>query len=154
MKVVAFGAVAAAVVGLLADVAGERTPYDYDAKEAASYLDAMHKKIHPVYVGRELAAMDKQPASAPWNDREAYAVVLITIDAAGKVADVNVVKGTGVPELNEAIRRSIKDASPFPKPPTRLLSRDDRARVRWQFHRDPAKECNPTKAWPPIVEPG
>ncbi len=147
-------AIALVCLGLFGDVSADRTPYDYDAKEATAYLDAMHKKIHPIFVGREMAAMDKQPASAPWNDREAYAVVIITLDATGKVTDVNVVKGTGVPELNQAIRRSITDASPFPKPPPRILSSDSRARVRWQFHRDPTKECKPTKAWPLIVEPG
>ncbi len=147
-------ALALAAILLFGDANADRSPYDYDPKEAAAYLKAMHDKIHPIFVGREIAAMDKQPKDAPWNDRDAYAVVLITIDSAGKVTDVNVVKGTGVPELNQAIRRSITDASPFPKPPARILSRDDKARVRWQFHRDPTKECKPTKAWPLIVEPG
>jgi TonB family protein len=139
---------------LFGEPAAERTPYDYDAKEAAGYLDAMHKRIHPMFFGRELALMDKQPASAPWNDRDAYAVLFMTVDAGGKLLDVNIVKGTGVPELNQAIRRSIQDAAPFAKPPPRLLSRDGRARIRWQFHRDPVKECAPTHAWPLIVEPG
>jgi protein TonB len=97
--------------------------------------------------------MDKQPPSAPWNDRDAYAVLFMSIDEGGKLVDVNIVKGTGVPELNQAIRRAITDAGPFPKPPKGILSRDGRARIRWQFHRDPAKECAPTHAWPMIVEP-
>jgi TonB family protein len=139
---------------LLLGAADERGPYDYDKKEAAAYLDAMHKKIHPFFVGRELAAFDKQPASSPWNDQDAYAVVFMTVDEAGKLTDVNMVKGTGVPELNQAIRRSIKDASPFPKPPAAILSSDKKARIRWQFHRDPKKECMPTHAWPMIVEAG
>ncbi len=131
----------------------DRGPFDYDAKQAAAYLDAMHKRIHPMWFGRELPEMDKKPANAPFNDREAYAVVFMTIDDGGKLVDVNMVKGTGVPELNAAIRRALKDASPFPKPPASILSRDKRARVRWQIHRDPAKECAPTHAWPMIVEP-
>jgi len=129
-------------------------PYEYDQKEASAYLRAMHEKIHPLFVGREFPALDKGGASAPWNDPDAYAVLFMTVDATGKLTDVNIVKGTGVPELNQAIRRSIEGASPFPKPPASILSPDKKARIRWQFHRDPKKECAPTHAWPMIVEPG
>lgn len=139
---------------LLAGTEGDRGPYDYDKKEASAYLDAMHKKIHPFFVGREIPALDgKGGSSAPWNDPDSYAVLFMTVDATGKLTDVNIVKGTGVPELNQAIRRSIQDASPFPKPPAGILSPDKKARIRWQFHRDPKKECQPTHAWPMIVEP-
>jgi hypothetical protein len=131
----------------------DRTPYSYDAKEAGAYLDAMHAKIHPVYV-KELARLDKLGPTQPFNDLTAYAVLFVILDGDGKILDVNMVKGTGVPELNQAIRRGFEGGGPFGKPPASLRSEDGKTRVRWEIHRDPSQHCAPTHAWPMIVVPG
>jgi TonB family protein len=151
------GAIAIAFAVLLGDhgarADGASGPYDYDESEAIAYLDAMHSRIHPRWL-MEMHQMDKALPSAPWNDVSAYAIVYLTVDAKGKLVDINMIKGTGVPELNALIREALSGASPFPRPPAGILSSDQKARIRWQIHRDPHKHCAPKLAWPILVEPG
>jgi colicin import membrane protein len=59
----------------------------------------------------------------PWLSRQKLAAqVLITVDGAGNILSVKFVKTSGNPQFDEAIRATLRDSQPLPKPPAKIAS--------------------------------
>jgi TonB family protein len=86
---------------------------DGDAKEAAeaSYYDVLRDKLRDNW---ELA---------PWIQRQHLdAQIRVFIDSHGRVRQFVVVKSSGNPQFDEAVKLSVQQGQPFPTPPDGLVS--------------------------------
>jgi TonB family protein len=84
-----------------------------DAKEAAeaSYYDLVRDKLHENW------------ALPVWLSRQNHsAQVLILLDASGRLKGVRFVKSSGNAQFDEAVKRTIAESDPFPRPPKELVS--------------------------------
>lgn len=78
-------------------------------------------RADPAYYGRvaaHLARYKQFPPEARNSHSQGAAAVTFTIDAAGRVTSVRLVRGTGVESLDREAQAMTRRASPFPPPPT------------------------------------
>jgi TonB family protein len=84
-----------------------------DAKEAvqANYLDTLRDELRHNWILP--AWLDKQSLNAR---------VLIRIDDYGRVQELRMIKASGTPQFDEAVKQAIRQSQPFPAPPRELKS--------------------------------
>lgn len=61
------------------------------------------------------------------------AVLGVSIDTKGNLAELFVLRGSGIREFDEETLRTIRASSPFSKPPAKLLEGDGLLRMSWTF---------------------
>ncbi len=79
------------------------------------------KVKHIFKTGRKLASVDHSTS------------VIITLNKAGVLVNVQVKDGSGVRDLDEAAIEAFKKAEPFPNPPTGIIENDGKIRINWNF---------------------
>ncbi len=79
------------------------------------------KVKHVFQTGRKLASTDHTTA------------VIITLDKAGILVNVQVKDGSGVRDLDDAAIEAFKKAEPFPNPPNGIIESDGKIRINWNF---------------------
>ena len=57
----------------------------------------------------------------------------VILDDKGDLIQANVIKSSGLNNLDLEAKRAIETASPFPNPPKELLNEDQKIRVNWSF---------------------
>jgi hypothetical protein len=131
---------------------GNQTPIGNAAVAWATYISAMHTRIHPIYSDWFLASLDAQPQSGPMNDPHLYTAVEIVLSGDGRsIVKMGVVKTSGVAAFDVAALDTVTRAMPFAQPPASILSSDGRAYVRWEFHRDDVAACSTINVHPYIL---
>ncbi|HEY4393076.1 MAG TPA: energy transducer TonB [Polyangia bacterium] len=103
----------------------------------ATYLAALHAHIHRRWSDNFLRLIgEKLELNNPLNvpDRTAEAEVVISPD--GQLLSAKISRSSGFPGFDDAIIEILRDAVPYPKPPSQVRSDDDNLRVRWVFARD------------------
>ncbi len=99
--------------------------------ELILYAEAWGRKIHFNYSAYEIV---REVAKQPHND----AMVTVAIRSDGSVESVTFVRTTGVPAIDEAIRRVIQSQAPYPPFPPGLSRDFDVLEIRRTWHIDSA----------------
>lgn len=125
-------------------------PLAVEVRESlATYLGAMHRRIHPVFAEKFLRSLDRLPKDEGWDVIDGdFATVEIAIDDRGQIADMGIVKSSGLRAFDIAILDALERTSPFGPAPRGALSEDGRLYLRWQFFRDPQYACSAGGASP------
>jgi TonB family protein len=147
------GAVAALAVAMAAGCGGQQDatvfPTDFEpgpprGKPPAPDLDAPGVDyliaVAPRFVGPWGAFLDdlrlRLPPGHELNRRTLSVTVRLEIDTQGDLISLRVTAPSGSAAFDEAAEEVAREAMPLPRPPTRLLSDDDRLHLEWQFARD------------------
>ena len=92
---------------------------------------------------REIAGLIHQGSAdlvyegAPPHLLRSIVVVTLTIDSAGRLTDAKVARDNGDAEMSRAALDSARRASPYPRPPARVLSRGQvQVMESWRFRKD------------------
>ena len=119
----------------------------------ASYLNAMHQRIHVIFADEFLVALDQRPKNDPINNYEMHTELeLIMNQTDGSVITMGVIKTSGVTAFDINALEAVNKASPFGKPPAEIVSPDGNVYVHWEFYRDPNYACSTYFARPIILK--
>jgi TonB family protein len=131
---------------------GTQTPLATAATSFATYLNGMHNRIHPIFAGF-LASLDALPPSHPLSDSHLVTRLEIVLTADGHIAQMGVVRASGVTAFDIGALDSVDRARPFGPVPAPMLSADGRVYLHWEFHRDEVSACSTMNARPFLLSP-
>jgi TonB family protein len=139
----------------VAVTAGTETRLNTRSDVTASYIHALHNRIHEPWrsylarLDREFGAANgvvdshrfgsgrsEALSSRGLSDPNLRVVVEIVIDSTGHVVDVNIARGSGALMFDAEAVDMVFRTGPHRPPPESLLSFDGNTYVRWAFHRD------------------
>ena len=100
-----------------------------------SYYDRIKKKIRQFWepTVRQQVKMIYRKGRTIASSSDRITQVLITLDARGSLARIEVITQSGVSALDKAAIEAFKEAAPFPNPPKGMVEQDGRIRIRWDF---------------------
>ena len=133
----------AAADPIAADKLPETAMADGSAGPERDYLRALHAHIHRRWSDNFLRlAAEKLPPVNPLNQPGLTAEADIVVAPDGQLISARVTRGSGFAGFDDAVLEVLRDAVPFPKPPTALRSDDDRFHAHWVFARDQRRCAN------------
>ncbi len=59
--------------------------------------------------------------------------LIVVLDRGGNLVKVQVLKESGVTDLDDAATEAFQSAAPFPNPPTGIIENDGTVKIRWDF---------------------
>jgi TonB family protein len=128
---------------------GNQTALNTARVPFASYLNAIHNRIHPIFADDFLGSLDNLPANHPLSDPHLVTALEIVLNRDdGHVVKMGVVRTSGVTAFDIAALDAVQRASPFGKPPNAIVSPDGNVYFHWEFHRDPIYACSTMNARP------
>jgi hypothetical protein len=128
---------------------GNQTSLNTAALPFASFLNAMHVKLHPIFADQGLAALDKLPAGHVASDPKLMVRLEVVLDpSTGAIKKMGVVRTSGVTVFDMLALDSFMQAQPFGRAPDAIVSADGNVYIHWDLHRDPALSCATTGASP------
>jgi hypothetical protein len=127
---------------------GTQTALNAAASPFASYLAAVHRRIHREYAHGFLAGLPM--AGGPFGDRTLNTTLEIVLNGDGSVHEVGVVKTSGFMPFDYGAFDAVMRAAPYPPAPRSILSGDGRVYVHWGFHRN-ERQCGTFNARPFIL---
>jgi hypothetical protein len=134
--------------------AGNQTALGPAAVPFASYLNAIHNRIHPEFADKELAKLDALGRAHPLNDTKLVVNIELVLDGAtGAIAKLGVIKASGVSDFDTSVLDSLKRAAPFGAAPLPTRSPDRYVYLHWEFHRDEVFACSTMHARPFLLRP-
>jgi hypothetical protein len=132
---------------------GNQTALNSAHAPFASYLNAIHNRLHPVFADRFLSSLSRMPGDHPLNNMEMTTnleIVLRPDD--GQVVRMGVTKSSGVTAFDIGALDSVKRAGPFGAAPQSIISPDGNVYFHWEFHRLPQYACSTYFARPYIIK--
>ena len=118
----------------------------------ASYLNAIHKRIHPIFADSFLSSLDRLQATHPMNDpRLSTELEIVLNQESGDLVRMGVTRSSGVTAFDIAALESVKRAAPFGPPPPEIVSPDGNVYVHWEFHRN-SEACSTFNARPFLLK--
>jgi hypothetical protein len=132
---------------------GNQTALNTARVPFASYLNAVHNRIHPVFADTFLVSLNSLPSNHPLNQMDISThleIVLSSVD--GRLVDMGVTKTSGVTAFDIGALESVLRASPFGPPPRQIISPDGNVYFHWEFHRNPYYACSTYFARPYILK--
>jgi TonB C terminal len=135
----------AARLGDAAALGAARVPF-------ASYLVAMHNRIHPLFADQALKRLESLPAGHPLNGNLGVVIEIVLARDTGKVVRLGVIKSSGETKFDIAAVDVVIRAAPYGKAPAAIASADGNVYVRWELHRDPFDACSTRNARPFILK--
>jgi TonB family protein len=127
---------------------GNQLPLNAARTPFATYLVAMHNRIHPLFAEWYLESLDDLPRTPPYPDNYPVTGVEIVLSADGHIKQMGVVKPSGVTVFDIAVLDSIDRAQPFGQAPSPILSADGNVYIHWDFHREEVFACSTINARP------
>ncbi len=122
---------------------GNTTALNTAAVPFASYLNAIHNRIHPVYAIHFLGSLDRLPSDHVMNGPDLSTDLEIVLDQeSGKLVRMGVTKTSGVTAFDVAALQAIQQSQPFGPPPKEIVSPDGRVYLHWEFYRNPFYACS------------
>lgn len=67
------------------------------------------------------------------SDTDKITKVIVVLDRSGNLVKIQVLKESGVSDLDEAATRAFQSAAPFPNPPHGIIENDGTVKIRWDF---------------------
>ncbi len=139
---------------------GNQTSLNAARVPFASYINAIHNRIHPIFAEEFLASLDNLPKNHAMNQDLVTHLEIVLSKDQGKIVRMGVVKPSGATAFDIVALNSVKRAEPFGKAPDVIVSPDGNVYLHWEFHRDPVDACTTRNARPfllsapPPQEPG
>src|SRR3954466_8676087 len=100
----------------------------------ATYLGKLHAHIHRSWTDNFLRLIgDKLELNNPLNVPDRVAEVDVVISTDGQLLSTTVTRSSGFPGFDDAVVEILRDAVPYPKPPTEVRSDDGSLRLHWTF---------------------
>jgi TonB family protein len=127
---------------------GNQTALNTAAVPFASYLNAMHNRIHPFFADAFLQSLSSLPAGHPMNDMQLMTTLEIVLTREGHLRKMGVVKSSGITAFDIAALDAVDRAQPFGRAPGAIISPDGNVYLHWQFHRDEGLACSTFGARP------
>jgi TonB family protein len=127
---------------------GNQTALNTAQVPFASYLNAMHNRIHPIFADSFLESLDNLPASHPLNDQHLITKLEIVLTKEGHVQKMGIVRTSGITAFDIAALDAVQRASPFGPAPSAIISPDGNVYLHWEFHRDEVYACSTMNARP------
>jgi hypothetical protein len=128
---------------------GNQTALNAAASPFASYLAAVHRRIHREYADRFLAGLPAGGAS-PFADITLETKLEIILNRDGTVDRIGVVKPSGLLPFDYGAYNAVMRGQPYPEAPSSILSGDGKVYVHWGFYRN-ARQCGTFNAEPYIL---
>ncbi len=114
----------------------------------AVYLNAMHNRVHPIFVDQFLARLDRLAGGDALNEKTLMVRLEIALDGGGRIARLGVVRSSGLTAFDLGALDAVSRAGPFGRVLPGLLSADGMMYAQWEFHRDPVFACSTKNARP------
>jgi TonB family protein len=114
----------------------------------AFYLNAMHRRIHPIFTDTFILSLDALPRTHPLNDEKLLTRVELVVGGDGKLVRIGVVRTSGVTAFDVAVLESVDRAQPFGPAPREIQSTDGNVYIQWDFRRDPVYACSTMNSRP------
>jgi hypothetical protein len=113
----------------------------------ATYLNAMHNRLHPIFADHALAVWKRG------KDREFRTARLeLTLGADGQIVDMGVIGDSGSPLFDAMALESFARAAPFGVPPDDIRSGDGLVHLIWLLTTDEVFACTTMNARPFLLE--
>ncbi len=121
---------------------GNHTAVNAKVDKAASYINTIHRKIHPRWGGDYLPSLASRfGPSHPMNDPDLNAELEFVIDGkTGELTSVNIVDSSGKTMFDSEAILISEEVAPHPKPPEAIVSPDGNVYMHWNFWRD-QRQC-------------
>jgi hypothetical protein len=130
---------------------GDATALNAARVPFATYLNAVHNRIHPIFAESFLPSLDRLPGSSPLNNMDIHTELEIAISQDdGHIVRMGVTKTSGVTAFDLGALESVQRASPFGAPPKSIVSWDGNVYLHWEFWRNPYYACSTYFARPLI----
>ena len=121
---------------------GNHTGVNAHAAVWASYVGAIHRKIHLRWANGYLMDLDlREPVGSPLNNAELNAKLEFVIRAEdGEVESVNIVRSSGQLRFDAQAVTIAYQIGPHPNPPRQIVSPNGKVYIHWNFWRD-QRQC-------------
>ena len=127
--------------------AGNTTALNAAASPFATYIAAVHRRIHQEFADRFLRSL---PIGSPYQDPTLMTKLEIVLNRDGSVHRVGVVRSSGLLPFDFGAFNSVLRGQPYPPPPSSILSGDGRVYFHWGFYRN-QRQCGTFNAEPYII---
>jgi hypothetical protein len=131
---------------------GNQTSLNAARVPFASYLNAIHNRIHPIFAEEFLAALENLPAQHAMNQNLVTHIEIVLSKDEGRIVRLGVTRGSGSTAFDAVALNSVSRASPFGKAPDVIVSPDGNVYIHWEFHRDPFDACTTRNARPYLLK--
>lgn len=118
----------------------------------ATYLNAIHQRVHPIFTDQFLAGLANLPASHPLNQALRTDVEIVIDHRTGKLVRMGIIRPSGVAAFDVAVTDAVTRAQPFGPAPDIISSPDGNVYLHWEFHRDPMDACSTRNARPYLLK--
>ena len=129
---------------------GNQTSLRAAASPFATYLAAMHHRIHRLFADGFLAGLDGSARDAPLNDPNLRATVEIILESDGRLSRVGIARSSGMTLFDVASLNAVRRSAPFGAAPEAIRSADGRVYIHWGFYRN-ERQCGTFNAEPYIL---
>ena len=126
---------------------GATTALNAAASPFATYIAAVHRRIHQEYADRFLRSL---PMGSPYQDPTLVTKLEIVLNRDGSVYRVGIVHSSGLLPFDFGAFNSVLRAQPYPPAPSEILSGDGRVYFHWGFYRN-ERQCGTFNAEPYIL---
>jgi len=132
---------------------GNQTSLNAARVPFATYINAIHNRLHPIFAEEFLAALDGLPKTHPLQSMDLVTKVEIVLSKdQGRIVRMGVTRASGSTIFDTVSLNSINRAAPFGKAPDVIVSPDGNVYLHWEFHRDPFDACTTRNAFPFILK--
>ncbi len=127
---------------------GATTALNAAASPFATYIAAVHRRIHQEFADRFLRSLPI--GGSPYQDPTLMTKLEIVLNRDGSVHRVGVVRSSGLLPFDFGAFNSVLRGQPYPPPPDSILSGDGRVYFHWGFYRN-QRQCGTFNAEPYII---
>ncbi|MGB8331640.1 MAG: hypothetical protein WCE62_16045 [Polyangiales bacterium] len=126
---------------------GATTALNAAASPFATYIAAVHRRIHQEFADRFLRTL---PIGGPYQDDTLMTKLEIVLNRDGSVHRIGVVRSSGLLPFDFGAFNSVLRGQPYPEPPDAILSGDGRVYIHWGFFRN-QRQCGTFNAEPYLL---
>jgi hypothetical protein len=127
---------------------GATTALNAAASPFATYIAAVHRRIHQEFADRFLRSLPI--GGSPYQDPTLMTKLEIVLNRDGSVHRVGIVRSSGLLPFDFGAFNSVLRGQPYPPAPSSILSGDGRVYFHWGFYRN-QRQCGTFNAEPYIV---
>jgi len=127
---------------------GATTALNAAASPFATYIAAVHRRIHQEFADRFLRSLPI--GGSPYQDPTLMTKLEIVLNRDGSVHRIGVVRSSGLLPFDFGAFNSVLRGQPYPPAPSSILSGDGRVYFHWGFYRN-QRQCGTFNAEPYIL---
>ncbi|MEJ7735494.1 MAG: hypothetical protein WKG00_40695, partial [Polyangiaceae bacterium] len=131
---------------------GNQTSLNAARVPFATYINAIHNRLHPIFAEEFLSSLDNLPNSHELNGKLITHLEIVLSKDDGRIVRLGVTKASGATAFDVVALNSVSRASPFGKAPPAIVSPDGNVYLHWEFHRDPFDACTTRNARPFLLK--